>query len=504
MASPTQKLATSLEILKELQDTGETAIQSSQLTRTHRERLVKSGFLQEAIKGWYIISNPSESTGDSTTWYTSYWLFCARYLTHRFDDSWCLSPEQSLTILTGDKTVPEQLLVRAPTANNKTTALPFNTSIFELRTNLPTDDALLTTSEGLKLYSLPAALLACSASFFQKHTTEAYAALNMIKDASELLPSLLDLGQTTIAGRLAGAFRHLERHNIADDIVNAMQTAGHRIREENPFDTKMPIPVFRERSPYANRICLLWETMRGDIITHFPAASDRQPDIKIYLQQVEDTYVTDAYHSLSIEGYKVSPELIERVRSGNWHPEINTDDKTDRNALAARGYWQAYQAVRKSITHILQGEAAGLIVEADLSTWYRELFAPSVTVGLLRPSDLAGYRNSPVYIRRSMHVPPSPEAVRDSMPTFFKLLANETDSAVRIVLGHFIFVYIHPYMDGNGRIGRFLMNTMLAAGGYPWLVIPIEQRQQYMAALEEASVRQNIRPFTQFIAKLLR
>jgi hypothetical protein len=38
-------------------------------------------------------------------------------------------------------------------------------------------------------------------------------------------------------------------------------------------------------------------------------------------------------------------------------------------------------------------------------------------------------------------------------------------AGVRVVLGHFIFVYIHPYMDGNGRMGRFLMNVMLAGGG---------------------------------------
>lgn len=78
------------------------------------------------------------------------------------------------------------------------------------------------------------------------------------------------------------------------------------------------------------------------------------------------------------------------------------------------------------------------------------MFAPSVTAGLLRPADLAGYRNAPVYIRRSMHVPPNSDAVRDAMPVFFELLTQDTEPPVRVVLGHFIFVYIHPYMDGNG------------------------------------------------------
>jgi Fic family protein len=200
----------------------------------------------------------------------------------------------------------------------------------------------------------------------------------------------------------------------------------------------------------------------------------------------------------------VSPKLIERVRSGNWNSDVDENDREQANALAARGYWQAYQAVLESIEKVLRGGHPGTIADEDHRIWYREMFAPGVTAGLLRASELAGYRNGPVYIRRSMHVPPSCEAVRDAMPAFFDLLHDETEPCVRVVLGDFIFVYIHPYMDGNGRMGRFLMNVMLASGGYPWTVVPLQRRDAYMAALEEASVGQNIIPFTDFLARLVR
>ena len=106
-------------------------------------------------------------------------------------------------------------------------------------------------------------------------------------------------------------------------------------------------------------------------------------------------------------------------------------------------------------------------------------------------------------IRQSMHVPPPREAVLDLMPVFFDLLRKEEHAAVRVVLGYFMFVYIHPYMDGNGRMGRFLMNVMMASGGYPWTVIRVDQRGHYMTALEKASVHRNIEPFARFLGGLL-
>src|SRR5262249_45990922 len=145
----------------------------------------------------------------------------------------------------------------------------------------------------------------------------------------------------------------------------------------------------------------------------------------------------------------------------------------------------------------------GAAVRRDYDAWYAELFGPSVTARILDAADLAGFRNGPVYIRRSMHAPPSPEAVRELMPEFFELLRMETEPAVRVVLGHFVFVYIHPYMDGNGRMGRFLMNAMMAAGGYPWTIVPVERRADYMGSLESASVNHDIEPFAKFLASLL-
>jgi hypothetical protein len=282
-----------------------------------------------------------------------------------------------------------------------------------------------------------------------------------------------------------------------------MKTAGYVVNETDPFTDK-PSVVFgsRETSPYVTRLKLMWAAMRPNVLANFPAPPGLPRGAKAYLKKVDDLYAADAYNSLSIEGYRVSAELIERVHSGKWNPDKNEDDLKSRDALAARGYWQAFQSVKVSLASILKGENPGEVVRREYDTWYSQLFEPSVTAKILKPGDLAGFRNGPVFIRRSMHVPPSCEAVRELMPAFFELLKSETEAAVRVVLGHFAFVYIHPYMDGNGRMGRFLMNAMMAAGGYSWTIVPVERRAEYMAALESASVGQDIKPFARFLASL--
>ena len=502
MATPAAHLASSLEVLKQLQDKGQVAIRASAMTRIHRERLLKNGFISEVMKGWYIPSRPDEQAGESTAWYASFWTFCANYLSGRFNNDWCVSPEQSLMLHAGDWTVPGQVLIRSPRGGNKPLSLPHGTSIFDVRLELPPAQDI-EIKEGLRLFNLPSALVAAAPTHFASHPIPLRAALASIVDVSDVLGRLLEGGHSTVAGRLAGAFRNIGRTSIADNIMATMRAAGYTVNETDPFKGLPPMAFpLHETSPYVNRVRMTWDKMRAKVLANFTAAP-RQTNVATYLHHLDEVYVSDAYNSLSIEGYRVTPDLIERVRSGDWNPETVEADRNHRDALAARGYWQAFQQVKISVEKVLNNQNAGIVAGADHSTWYRELFGPSVVAGFIKPADLAGYRNGPVHIRRSMHVPPRFEAVRELMPAFFNLLQAEPEPAVRVVLGHFVFVYIHPYFDGNGRMGRFLMNVMMASGGYPWTIVPLAERAAYMSALEKASISHDIAPFARLLSDLV-
>ena len=305
MATPQERLAESLEALHRLQGRGAVAIRSGDLSRTHRERLLGSGFLKEVIKGWYIPAHPDDAPGDSTPWYASFWDFCAAYLSSRFGTEWCVSPEQSLALHAGNRMVPAQLLVRTPRGGNKPTPLPHGTSLFDVRYAMPKDSEIV-ERDGLRLFSVPAALVAISEQHFRRASTDVRAAMATIRDASDVLALLLEGGHSTIAGRLAGAFHNAGYARIADDILKTMEAAGYTVRESDPFeDTPGIVLAEREASPYANRIRLMWDAMRQKRRwKSFPQRQDSLEEPEAYLKAVEEVYVNDAYHSLSIEGYQ--------------------------------------------------------------------------------------------------------------------------------------------------------------------------------------------------------
>lgn len=500
MAAPNEKLAQSLQALHALEPAR--AIPAKALSRVHRERLKKSGFLTEVVKGWYIQARPQDDAGDSTAWFTSMREFIAGYCSERFGSEWHVGPEQSLILRSGERSLPKQVQVWASRATNQTLPLPHGTSLFlykapRLLPALASEDA-----GGLRLMNLEHALIEVGPTFFSQQPLAATIALASLEDEGDLLRALLAGSHSVIAGRLAGALRQIGRKEMADSILATMRVSGYTVIETNPF--KQPIsttPGARPESPYVQRLRLLWTDFREDVIAVLPTPASTVPNSDQILSDIEARYVADAYHSLSIEGYRVTPDLIEKVRQGSWDPD--GIDRSARDAMAARGYYEAHLEVKTSIERILAGENPGEVLRKTHGGWYRSLFAPSVQAGVLQPQDLAGYRNGQVFIRGALHVPLSKEAVRETMPVLFDLLASESHPGVRAVLGHFFFVYIHPYMDGNGRLGRFLMNCMLVTGGYPWTIIPVADRKPYMLALEQASTYRDIRPFSEFLGNLI-
>jgi fido (protein-threonine AMPylation protein) len=505
MPNPNQKLAESLAALQELQAGGRRVFRSRDLSRAHRERLLRNGFLQEAMKGWLISSSPGAQQGDSTPWYASFWEFCARYCQDRFGDAWRLSPEQSVLLHAQNTVIPAQVVVYSRKGTNHTTNLIFGTSLYDLKHPEMPPAADLAVQDGLRLFAPAAALVKVAEAFFTRHPIETQVVLSGIREASDVLRVMLDGGHSAKAGYIAGAFRRIGRRRIASEIVDTMKAAGYDVRETDPFapDRKFGI-LSAHTAPIVGRMRAMWESMRGPVVEAFPKAPGLPRNKKAYLRLVDDLYKSDAYHSLSIEGYSVTPALVESVQSGNWDPDRHADDRRSRDALAARGYWQAFRKVKETVGKAIAGGNAAALARPAHKEWCRELFQPCVAAGLIRAGALAGYRNDAVYLRTSRYVPPRWEAVRDAMPALFDLLEHEPDPGVRAVLGHWLFGYIHPYPDGNGRIARFLMNAMLASGGYPWTVIRVEDRDSYLAALDRASIELKIEPFAEFIAARVR
>lgn len=504
MATIAEKMAESLAVLKAYQDRqgDHLVIQGADtLGRVHTERLLDAGYLKMVIKGWYIPSSPG-SEGDSTVWYVSYWSFIAAYLDSKFGDRWCLSPELSLYYYSGKSVIPKQLIVRSDTGTNNVLDLPFGTSILDIKATLP--PVIERDSRyGIRLYPLSYALLMVGPDYYRKHALEARTCLSMIRDVSPVLSAAMDGGHTTRAGRVAGALRSIGREEQADALLSTMRQVGYTVTEENPFEENVRIDII-EKSPYAARIKLMWQQMRPVVISDLASFGIRpqSPDVSSVLSMMDATYIKDSYHSLSIEGYKITEGLLEKVRGGNWDPRNDDEDQERKNALAARGYYQAYQLLKQSVADALAGEDPARMYVKNHQRWHFELFEPCMRAGIIKASDLVGYRTHQVYIRNSMHVPLGPAAVLDAMTALSSLMQEEPDAFVRAVLGHFFFVYIHPYMDGNGRTARFTMNSQLVTGGYPWLVVPVERRDEYMTGLEKASVEGDIAPFVRFICSL--
>ena len=468
-----EKIASALSRIHQIvKENGGNILQTHQISRGDRELLLRTKWLVPIIQGWYLLVRPDISSGDSTVWYANFWDFIRTYLGEHFGNEYCLSANNSLDLHTESSQVPCQIIVIAPKGSGAPRELLHGTSLLIYQDSNGIPEERVSIRGGIQVMPLPLALCRVSSAFFQTNPLEAEIALNMIKVSSELSEFLIKNSYKSAADRLLGALKHLGKKTITEDLERDLEIMGWKLSGKNPFSKEEARPTSKRLdSPHSARISLMWKKYRGIVEETFPKPPGLPKDKATYLRHLEEIYERDAYNSLSIEGYQVNEELIERVQNHGWNPDAHQQDFQERNSLAARGYYEAFKEVEKSLHLIFQGENSGKVAERDLKRWYQKLFSKVARVGIIAEHDLVGYRKGQVYIRNSRHVPLPKESLIDAMETLFGCLEEEPHPAVRAVLGHYFFVYIHPYMDGNGRIGRFLMNAMFASGGYPWTIV---------------------------------
>lgn len=499
MSDANDKLSDALHRIRKVADQhGAQIVNTSEISRQDRELLLRKHWLQEIIQGWYMLTRPDLADGDSAAWHANFWDFLRIYLKYQYGEEYCLSAEASIELHTGSTIMPQQVIVMVPKGGTMIT-LPFNTSVltYGAAENIPRDRIEVA---GLQVMPLAIALCKVAPRYFISNHENIEIALSSLHESAELLRVIIENNFQRAAERILGAYQFLQMNDKAAQMQMTLQIAGMKVSATNPFKQAPPVLCgARFKSPYAARIHLMWKKYREAILRHFPVAPGLPKNADAYMTRVDQLYEYDAYNSLSIEGYQVTYELIQRVRNHDWDPDSIQQDYEQRNALAARGYYEAFQVLKATLNKILNASSPGKCIAEDLSTWYQNLFAPAVRAELISLADLIGYRNDRVYIRNSLHAPPPKEAVLDCMEAFFSCLQEEESAAVRAVLGHYIFVFIHPYMDGNGRIARFILNTMLASGGYPWTVVQVSRRKSYIDCLETTHVEQDIEKFGQFV-----
>ncbi len=467
---------------------------------------MKKGYLKRIIKGWYLLDADvaSQTAGESVLWTESLWFFISQYLILRFKDNYWLSPGASLDLLTANNSLPMQIVVFVKGANSDIIWLPNDMSLVVTNSKTRPRELITLPELNITVFPLETALANSPPSAYKSNPLSMQVALRNA-DFDSLLDVLMRSKNVASIGRIIGAYDALEMRAESKKLEVIMVGAGFEsIKVVNPFEIS-PVVMGKASkvTPGATRVKIMWQQMRQTIIDCFEGYD---PEFDFFSRPLDKTvtmikelYVRDAYNSLSIEGYKVTSDLIERVSTGDWSPETIEKDNQAKDALAARGYYGAFNTVIESITKAYNKEDIDYLIDVGITQWYTALFSPCVVAGLYSELNIAGFRKGPIYIRASRHVPPASEQLMDCMAVLKECIAEEDSFPVKAILGHFFLGYIHPFMDGNGRTARFLMNFLFIVGGYNWVVIKLETRKAYMDALEAASVDKNIKPFVEFI-----
>jgi Fic family protein len=230
----------------------------------------------------------------------------------------------------------------------------------------------------------------------------------------------------------------------------------------------------------------------GDRVMEMRRTGPLNPE---YLHRLRRFFrIKNIYHSNAIEGNRLNVgetrDVVERGLTITGKPL--KDQAEARNLSEALDY---LEELAKNTEHP--------ITEFDIRQLHHFVLKG------IRDDEAGSYRRTQVEISGSKHKPTSPEKLAVEMAEFGqwlrlasmpKQLFDPRDAILAASAAHAWFVTIHPFIDGNGRVSRLLMNLMLMRYGFPIAIVTREDRMRYYDALEE-SQSSDLTPFVELIAE---
>ncbi|MFO7750912.1 MAG: Fic family protein [Desulfobacteraceae bacterium] len=203
----------------------------------------------------------------------------------------------------------------------------------------------------------------------------------------------------------------------------------------------------------------------------------------------EDLVLRWTYHSNAIEGNTLTLKETKVALEG-----ITVGGKTMREHFEAINHREAIFFVEDLVRE-----------NEPLSEWQIKSIHQLILKNI-DDKNAGAYRKTNVIISGADHVPPDALHVESDMQRFINWY--QTDGASlhpveRAARVHADFVKTHPFMDGNGRTSRLLMNLELMKSGFPPVVLPVEKRLEYYEALDTAHTKNDYEPFLMLIAKIV-
>lgn len=203
----------------------------------------------------------------------------------------------------------------------------------------------------------------------------------------------------------------------------------------------------------------------------------------------EDLVLRWTYNSNAIEGNTLTLKETKVALEG-----ITVGGKTMREHFEAINHREAIYFVEELV------KEGGLLSEWQIKSVH-QLILKNID------DEHAGvYRQTNVVIAGADHIPPAALQVAQDMQDFITWYGEEAVSlhpVERAARVHADFVKIHPFVDGNGRTSRLLMNLELMKDGFPPVVLPVKKRLEYYEALDTAHTTVNYEPFLSLIAEVV-